>query len=548
MEGQLAQGFLRLPAADGPDRPDAAAAIEHGFGALPVGQGGRQGTGLPEGVAWRSSGHAALMRKERELRRQEQQRLRDRTGFEQLRQVWNQEVVLRNRDSVPSEDGASAQAAHPAAWSLEGLMRVGWREVGGGVRHQRGGNSINETRRSMDALVCLSRSVQTQQSKRLSAWLESLPFGGTLHVNRHFDATPLKLAFGGLDEEIRQGAKYLVDNPARPGKQMLVSWAEYKQRFPRSCPSHGTVEIMAHNASLHTQRGICVDSRAVHLAPNALAGVDASTTYSSVEAACEALSLPGLAAIAQRLRLITISEVPDNSTANIRKRAFCVSRLPRNVVASRHGCCVHLTQRVLNATLSMKSFVGDIHAVHIVTRSQSHRQLLSRALQQIINRELVVIPGQPPDPLWRAHTETVLSHTLLRAVDQTRGCLVNIPLPGVDWTEGGPEDGPNLRSFERRRAGAALLLKYFNGDIRSRQLIHYETGCCDDIEDARCKLHAAVMSSGRSLVARSLTSRAVCEVAICPVVSPSRHCIWIFWATRLMRGYGVIRHLSSGPS
>ena len=110
----------------------------------------------------------------------------------------------------------------------------------------------------------------------------------------------------------------------------------------------------------------------------------------------------------------------------------------------------------------MKSFVGDIHAVHVIARSPSHLQGLFGVVQHIMDAELVVIPGEPPDAQWREHIESVLQYTLLRPIELTRGCLVRHSLVGGGQAHIYDDVEDTCQLDNRRRVGEEVLLKLLN--------------------------------------------------------------------------------------
>ena len=102
------------------------------------------------------------------------------------------------------------------------------------------------------------------------------------------------------------------------------------------------------------------------------------------------------------------------------------SELPENVLLAPHFCSVHGLQRVLAATLDMKSLAGIIYAVHMVTRSPRHALALASAAKQIVDEELIVIHSEPPEEITK-RVQQIVHHTVLRNADNTQGSLVKLP-------------------------------------------------------------------------------------------------------------------------
>lgn len=505
-EGFAAVGLVGQSADDAPPQAaDAGDGLAAGFGALQdaAGRGARKRT-LPEGVERRSHAHMALARQAKAMRAMEKATESSRSDLHALGAAWNAELGLRQGDRV-ALDGV-AEGAQPTTWTHSGLMQVGWREVGDRGRHHRGPGGVGETRRHADALVCLASACQKASSDALQRWLADLPEGATLHVVRQFDPTPLLLKFGRFCGEMQPWARYLVPDPECEGKLKSVDWDTYRGVFPKAAPGRGVCEVMAQSLSLHSTSGPgmdSVDSRYHLVAPSIMTRANASVTLSAVEAACPQLVGDGLEELAQKCSWITLSDTPDNNATNNRVRAHVESMLPENVLYAPHGCSVHLTQRVVAHAMDLDNCVCDVHAVFTVTRTPGHREALTKAARSLAD-ECLVVAGPPPNPRWAEHTQRIVEHTLLRTMDQTRGALTHeplVPAPAPQWCHLAAEDEdereqPEPKDDNRRRRAASLVVKYLNGDPRSRRLIHYETGCCANEQEAKDGVFAAIVEGG----------------------------------------------------
>ena len=108
---------------------------------------------LPEGVSRRSAAHMHIMRQAKRLRSSENVQHQSEQTLVNLGHAWNQEMGLRHGDRV----GQPLEAHHPNAWSHDGLVNVGWNEVGGhGLHGLFGNNGVGESRRCIDALMVLA--------------------------------------------------------------------------------------------------------------------------------------------------------------------------------------------------------------------------------------------------------------------------------------------------------------------------------------------------------------------------------------------------------
>eukprot|EP00959_Pyramimonas_sp_CCMP1952_P051706 1080783-Pyramimonas_sp.AAC.1 len=79
--------------------------------------------------------------------------------------------------------------------------------------------------------------------------------------------------------------------------------------------------------------------------------------------------------------------------------------------------------------LNMKKLAGDVHAVWKTLRHPRNVDKISAVATGIV-RDMLILPGPPPDPRWRAHAREVLSHTILRVMDHTRGSITKLTMDG----------------------------------------------------------------------------------------------------------------------
>jgi hypothetical protein len=210
-----------------------------------------------------------------------------------------------------------------------------------------------------------------------------------------------------------------------PGKLKAVDWLTYHATFPKSKPGRGILEVFAQSATLHSSNSDGLrESRNMKFVPMIMSRANSSVTFSAVEMASQHLSVSALNELAQRLRVIILCEVPDNHTVNLRKKAYTATLLADNILMPPHNCCVHSLQRTLTSSFDMTKLAGDVHAVHMTTRNPGHAQRLAAAALALLDEEFLVLPGPPPNETWRATTEAIMQHTILRCVDITSGCLV----------------------------------------------------------------------------------------------------------------------------
>ena len=467
----------------------------HGFDMLHE-QGAPEWGKLPRGVAWRSPGHTLIMRMSKQIRVKEKAASEVASGIEALQGAWNAKVGLRLGDQVAV--GPSGKWVHGNTWSHTGLLRVAWAQVG---QHPppapRGKGGVGETRRSADSLLSLAGALQLAVRGKLESWLSSLA-GEGLHIERHHDATQLRLRFGGLQERLCPQARYTVPDLERPGRYKLVPWSEFRRRFPKAQPVLGHLEFFADQLSMHAvfPTGI-EDSRHVFLAPKILTHATASAVYSAVEELTPELTLNRVKALCHTHRIVTISEVPDSSSVNIRKKAFSATQLPATVLYTPLTCSAHLLHRVIVVASREAKLVGHCHAVHLVTRSPRHAEVIAGALRQTVDEDFEWLPGPGPAD-YRPHLKSILEHGILRRLDHTTGSLAKEAIFDPDGRDDALREPISAgdRMWNRRRHGAALLLKFCQSDPRGQRIIHYCSGCCTSRGEALDHVTAAIAQAG----------------------------------------------------
>ena len=147
------------------------------------------------------------------------------------------------------------------------------------------------------------------------------------------------------------------------------------------------------------------------LKPSVLQKTNASCIYRAFEVCCDPLSLAKIIEVATLLKLMIISEVPDNVAANNRRMAAYAIKLPANVLYhSGLGCSVHRTHNMLSTAQKQKDLIGDVHAVHIASSTWRHREMMMKALREIVDDELELLDVM--NPRWDLHLKDIMEHAL----------------------------------------------------------------------------------------------------------------------------------------
>ena len=490
------EGFFALaehPEPPSPVHGDAAVLgddVLAGFeGLAERGARGRQQL-LPAGTAYRSAGHARLMRDTKDIKTARQLQDQETASVQAVRQAWNQELGLRVGDQLCFGNDESL-TSHPNTWTHPGLLKVGWKQLGKRASGHRCAAGLGETRRGGDALLCVAAACDKASRQVFLDWLAAIPAGQPLHVEKHYDATSLMLRFGGLEDALHPVAKYLIPHEQLEGRYRAVSLADFRKVYPKIQPSKGLLEFFAQTLIVCTSNDGEEDSRVLLLRPSILTHCNASTTYTAVETTTPGLTMARLKELAARHPFITFSEIPDNHSVNVRKRAFTSAELPPNVFVTPLGCCAHLLHRVIVSSIREDDIVGDCHAVYVITRNPAHRDRLVAAAFAVIEEDFDVMPGSPPAEAT-AHMREILEHTLLRTLDHTAGSLVKRPLQHNDEALDHELD----QRFSTRRLGVNMVAKYCNSDPRKPKIVHYCNGCCISKAESLQSVKAAVVQGG----------------------------------------------------
>ena len=150
------------------------------------------------GRAGRSSGHIAYARAARKEKATHRKLVKTREQQQALGRFWNRQR-LRLGDAVV--DPAQSHLPHPNTWSLSQVLAQAWMQIGYRKRVVREG--LEGHRRGLQVLSTVAGAVLAHQESLVHEVLARLRLqGGVPVVIRCFDASPKKLSFGRLHEEL----------------------------------------------------------------------------------------------------------------------------------------------------------------------------------------------------------------------------------------------------------------------------------------------------------------------------------------------------------
>lgn len=388
---ELLSAFARLPCANAE-------------GGVPL-----QGTPLGVPVQHRSLVHMALMR----ARKAELAQLRGAPAadgdFSMLCWAWDQAFGLRHGDcAARSQAGSDSTSHHPNQWTLEGLCRQGWAQVGLRSAAMHGRQGVGETRRGMAALATVAVAADTTMRAACRQALQALRGAGrSLVIAKHHDATPLQLHFGRLEDLLRPHALY-AGTDQETGEWKLVSFLEHCRRNggkPRS--TKGVVEFFAQAWFLHWDTEHGCHEQPLHVMPTVLQRGNASTIYNATEGPNAAIPLNTVRELAKDLTYVLVCEIPDSLSANMRKKLKTMNEyeLVPNVFCFEKGCDVHIVTSVMRNANHESDVCGHVHSIAYVTTVTHHHNAMLAKFREMVNSELLWYEGLEPLESWRASSK-----------------------------------------------------------------------------------------------------------------------------------------------
>lgn len=101
-------------------------------------------------------------------------------------------------------------------------------------------------------------------------------------VNVHYDATPVAVTFGSLQQSLWQHARYLHRDGDR---WRLLPYEKYKALSKRGAPKFGVVELFAQTRDLHYVDNGSYKQIGLNILPCVLKQSNGSTIFEAVESA-----------------------------------------------------------------------------------------------------------------------------------------------------------------------------------------------------------------------------------------------------------------------
>ncbi len=111
---------------------------------------------------------------------------------------------------------------------------------------------IQSGHRDLDALLTLAAIAHKAQENAVRSIWDSIRESRCLVLQRGFDATPMLVRFGGLQDMLEKSARYLVKGVDVLGRPCwkAVPYADYRQLHPGQPTSSGVIEVLR-NQTIH---------------------------------------------------------------------------------------------------------------------------------------------------------------------------------------------------------------------------------------------------------------------------------------------------------
>ena len=306
--------------------------------------------------------------------------------------------MLRHGDRAQRPAGGDQQWTHPNTYTIPGLIRSGFANVGMHVRSIQGEATVTCSRRLLESLCTVASVAQALMQQGAAKLRSQLDGFKSLVLNRFYDSTPMFLRFGRFESKLSTQARYL--KPVEPVAGGYVRWKtipyeEYKKLHPNSAPQMGVLEVNASSSLLayaswdDEQEGEQWEStlqqhtQEVIFPPALLQRGTSSCIYGAAETSSPSFSIAELKkwAAASPDHVAILNDCPDNSKPNGRAKKAMAAALPEDniLVESYAGCVVHKLHGFLTKVIGEDKLVGHVHACQVVLNIEQRRSTLQGA-------------------------------------------------------------------------------------------------------------------------------------------------------------------------
>jgi hypothetical protein len=245
-----------------------------------------------------------------------------------------------------------------------------------------------------------------------------------LVVSLNHDATPIKIAFGPLQDKLLPCARYAHKN--NDGHWRYLPWNEFRN-YTNTAPRSGVVELFAvqYTVAWSSKQGLRYKHKII-APPMLLQAGNASNIHSAIDQCVSTLSLESLKKIANDNRFMMLHEGPDNIAYNKRHCGYTAKEeLPINIFYNPLGCKAHLFSRMGTVMFDEDVLTGEVYNLSFICDVTSYHNRLLGTAWDMINTEAVIIDGSllPVDVEMEEYRQDVMKHTYSRGFTFVRARL-----------------------------------------------------------------------------------------------------------------------------
>lgn len=332
---------------------------------------------------------------------------------------------------------------HANAWNVDVSVKLGFEALG--ARHTFAERTHTHNRHLATEVVSFVAQWKMQGTTmdfvdRVLEGSRKLTF---LYVLRAFDATPIEVEHGHLEEQLFNASRYKFLD--QDGQWRLVSAQEAK-RLKLRC-KRGVLELLAQSATIaweeeasltdgryegHASRPMALRVEQPSLPPVFLERGNASTELSALDEALPAFSIAKLKALTAKVPWVMLHLVGDSAASNQRLKAFVELEAHNHNITSDHagkllvvdsGCIGHILVGILVKTFQLSKTIPRCYNLSYTFRFPPRYNRLLRVVRLRIEYDLLTggfVPCSETNLRWTLHTQMLLSLTILRPL-RTRG-------------------------------------------------------------------------------------------------------------------------------
>lgn len=279
-----------------------------------------------------------------------------------LQSCWNSQR-LREGDRVGSDDettraGGNAPADHATKYTVGGILRISWMQLGA-IKTMREG--MDGSHKEVEILATTAAVVGYEQQAWLATIYDKLKTSGVSPcIYKAYDATPRRMRFGKLQQEMAPNARYAWWNKDTK-KWEIMRLCDYMARSGRAQAMlrSGILDLMAATTECNwVNKDGTLDGFVEFDMPRILEDASASCIYAATESG--RFSYDGCLQLAEATLFLAVSETPDACSGNRRKIEAGAQKLRcrSNIIHIKGKCSCHQLFRTVCGL--EKRVVGDV--------------------------------------------------------------------------------------------------------------------------------------------------------------------------------------------